>query len=65
MSPDGTGLPRHVRRMNRHLGTTERDPYLVSLVNASNGQHSENVEAVLDELGGTASRRRVQLLTTN
>lgn len=43
----------------------DRDPYLVSLVNdthSSKLRQSENIRAVLDEMQGTALRRRTQLL---
>ena len=48
-----------------HPGVQQNDPYLVSLVTRkkhAEAEQSENINVVLDEMQGTASRRRAQPL---
>jgi hypothetical protein len=64
MLPDGEKTtPGH--DLKEDAGVQDHDPYLVSLVSLtqdSEQPQSEAIKTVIDELQGTALRRRTQLL---
>jgi hypothetical protein len=68
MLPDGENISANDALTDDHVVPHDQDPYLVSLVTAANdrkAQHySENITIIVDELQGTASRRRSQLLNS-
>jgi hypothetical protein len=66
MVPDGENISTNDIQQSEKGGQQDQDPYLVSLAVAVNKQkvqlHSENIAVIVDELQGTALRRRSQLL---
>ena len=68
MVPDGENISTNDAQSGDHAVPHDQDPYLVSLVTAANQQkaqlHSENIAVIVDELQGTALRRRSQLLNS-
>ena len=63
MLPDGEGVTNHATHDAEPV-----DTYLVSLVKATRedraAKHAENIRVVQDEMLGTSTRRRAQLLNT-
>jgi hypothetical protein len=70
MLPDGKGNPEKTNLKADHAVPQIYDPYIVSLVTATKDrdrqavQPTENISVVVDELMGTALRRRTQLLNS-
>jgi hypothetical protein len=66
MVPDGENIATTDIQQPDQGVQQDQDPYLVSLAVAVNKQkvqlHSENITVIVDELQGTALRRRSQLL---
>ena len=63
MQPDGHGISANDTNEADHV-----DPYLVSLVTRDKSdarQKVETIRAVMDELSGTSTRRRAQLLNSS
>ena len=68
MVPDGENISINNGPVSDHAVPQDQDPYLVSLATAANKkkvqQYSENMTVIVDELQGTAVRRRSQLLNS-
>ncbi len=68
MLPDGERNPENNKPAADHAVPQVDDPYIVSLVTAIKDQQAvqptENIAVVVDELLGTALRRRTQLLNS-
>ena len=66
MLPDGENISTNDVQQQDQGGQQDQDPYLVSLAVAANTQkvrqYSESMTVIVDELQGTALRRRSQLL---
>jgi hypothetical protein len=68
MAPDGENIfTKDIQQPDQGV-QQDQDPYLVSLAAAANDQKSqqfsENITVIVDELQGTALRRRSQLLNS-
>jgi hypothetical protein len=68
MVPDGENISVSDAQASDHAAPHDQDPYLASLAAAANElkaqQHSENISVIVDEMQGTALRRRSQLLNS-
>ena len=68
MLPDGERNPENNNSAADHAVPQMYDPYIVSLVTATKDRQAvettENIAVVVDELLGTALRRRTQLLNS-
>ena len=68
MVPDGENISTNDIQQSEKGGQQDQEPYLVALAVAANSQkvqqYSENMTVIVDELQGTALRRRSQLLNS-
>lgn len=68
MLPDGERNPEKTNLKADHAVPQVYDPYIVSLLTATKDRQAvettENIAVVVDELLGTALRRRTQLLNS-